>query len=248
MRGREYSNLSEVRNKILNNIDKKENGCWEWQGAKSKAGYGQITYKSNIIYTHRFMQKFYNGGFTEEKDFCCHTCDNPSCVNPDHLFAGSHQDNMTDAAEKGRMKGPDIKGEKHHLNKLSKEEVIEIRKDYATEKFQLKELADKYGVGRPQIGHIVSGRKWSHVGGPILDKKERKRIRKKNYSDENVANQGSGNGQAKLTEEDVVEIRRKYHDKDVYQKTLAKQYDVSRSNIGSIVRGDKWANASGPTG
>lgn len=243
------SDLLQLADEILSkeNIEVTENDCWEWQGAKTGSGYGEIKRNKQKYYTHRVILQTHGEGFTEEKDFCCHKCDNPSCVNPDHLFAGSHKDNMEDAAEKGRLTGPGYKGEEHHQSKLTEEEVVEIREKYATENQQFQELAEEYDVNRPQIGNIISGRKWEHADGPIFSKKEIAEIRKKNFPDENKENQGSGNGQSKLTEKDVKEIREKYHNEDVYQKHLAEEYGITRGSVGDLVRGDTWKHVDGPT-
>ncbi|AFH22805.1 hypothetical protein OSG_eHP35_00105 [environmental Halophage eHP-35] len=243
------SDLLQLADEILSkeNIEVTENDCWEWQGAKTPKGYGQIKRNKEKYYTHRVILQTHGEGFTEEKNFCCHKCDNPSCVNPDHLFAGSHKDNMEDATEKGRMVGPNVKGEKHHQSKLTKEEVVEIREKYATENYQFQELAEEYDVNRPQIGHIIAGRKWKHADGPIFTTEKIAEIRKKNFPDENEENQGSGNGNTILTEGEVVEMRKKYHNENIYQKDLAEEYGITRGAVGSIVRGDTWKYAGGPT-
>jgi len=246
MRGHEYKK-SETIERIENNIEKKENGCWKWQGAKSQSGYGMISVKGNARYTHRLMQEKYNKPLTKDRPFTCHKCDNPSCVNPDHLFAGSHQDNMEDASNKNRMPGYTNTGEDHHQSKLTKNEVIEIRNKYATGNFTQEELANKYDIGRPEIGHIIRGEKWKGVGGKMLSKKERKKLYLKNRPDELPAKQGSNHHATELDENDVADIREKYHNQNVYQKSLAKEYNVSRGNIGNIVRGDSWKNSPGPT-
>ena len=94
------------------------NGCWEWLGAKDRAGYGTRRIgkrnKSKNWFAHRLSYKHYNGDFDES--LCvCHSCDNPICINPEHLFLGTHADNMRDMTNKGRNKGPRIsmRGEKH---------------------------------------------------------------------------------------------------------------------------------------
>lgn len=87
-------------------LDKhKSNGCWEWLGQKWESGYGYvrktIDHKIKHISAHRYFYTLYKGPFPEELDVL-HKCDNPSCVNPDHLFLGTHSDNMKDMYNKQR--------------------------------------------------------------------------------------------------------------------------------------------------
>lgn len=80
-----------------------DNGCVEWVGSKNKKGYGLFNYNSKYEYAHRFSYRKANG-LTKipDKMYVCHSCDNPSCINPDHLWLGTHADNMKDCVKKGR--------------------------------------------------------------------------------------------------------------------------------------------------
>lgn len=75
-------------------------GCIEWLASRDKRRYGRFRINGNTIFAHRWIFEQIKGPLNGLQ--CCHTCDNPSCVNPDHLFAGTHQDNMQDKKEKGR--------------------------------------------------------------------------------------------------------------------------------------------------
>lgn len=80
--------------------------CWIWNGSKQSGGYGQISINNKMIYAHRYSFYLANGFYPKE---VLHTCDNPSCVNPQHLRGGTHQDNMKDMANKGRWISPNSK-------------------------------------------------------------------------------------------------------------------------------------------
>jgi hypothetical protein len=94
-------------------------GCWLWQGAKNQRGYGLAYYDGKKNQTvHRLMWRLHFGEIPEGK-LVCHTCDTPSCVNPEHLFLGTNQDNSDDKIAKGRYK--------HGIKRMTPEQVREIR-------------------------------------------------------------------------------------------------------------------------
>jgi len=93
----------EFKEKMLNKIKISEKGCWEWQRALHKQGYGSLNYKYKPVLAHRIFWELTNGKIPFGLKVC-HHCDNPKCINPDHLFLGTQKDNMQDAFQKGRWK------------------------------------------------------------------------------------------------------------------------------------------------
>ena len=134
-----------------------DEGCWEWT-SQTRGGYGIFWLSGKVIGAHRFSLFLSIG---EYEGLACHTCDNPPCVRPDHLFPGSYQDNSDDMFAKGRKarKQPYQKVEKRKVIKLSPEDVLEIlealKKPYHG---QGNDLARKYGVTHSLISHIKTGR------------------------------------------------------------------------------------------
>ncbi len=134
-----------------------ENECWEWTGGK-RAGYGRMRKGRKQVGAHCVSWEIHNGelpaGFQ-----ALHDCDNPGCVNPGHLFLGTHGDNMADRNTKGRS----AKGEGHGRAKITKEQVIAIRRRYAVGGVTQTQLGEYYGLGQGAVHYIVSGKSWAHV-------------------------------------------------------------------------------------
>ncbi len=146
-------------------VDKgKEDECWNWKGSKNYKGYGNFRAEKKMIRAHVFSYQLHYGKIPKDTTvlvgrlLICHHCDNPSCVNPVHLFAGTNSDNMKDASKKGRL--PDIKGENAPNSKLTWDEVREIRKLYKLENYTQDKLGSLFGVSQGAIGRIVRNEIW----------------------------------------------------------------------------------------
>lgn len=135
----------------------RDDGCWLWAIHCDSKGYGVMGINNKKIMAHRFSYELYVGKIPE-KMVVCHKCDNPSCVNPDHLWVGTQRDNIIDMVKKGRSKHPI--GEKNHLTKLSRDEVINIKCSLLNNVSGNK-LAKKYGVTRTSIYKIKNGVSWN---------------------------------------------------------------------------------------
>lgn len=130
--------------------------CWEWLGNKDKCGYGRFFKEGKLTsyLSHRFSYELYIGDIDE--GYCvCHLCDNTSCVNPSHLFLGTHKDNMNDRDNKKRCQ----RGEKSGVSKLKEEDVKGIRES----NLKSSKLEIMYGVSRSTISLIKSRKSWRHI-------------------------------------------------------------------------------------
>jgi HNH endonuclease len=136
--------------------------CWPWLGARSPLGYGRLTVRGRVEFAHRVAWRLFRSVIPEGMH-ACHSCDNPPCVNPTHLFLATHAENMADKAVKKRAPGASQPGEQNPLAKLTNVAIVSIRRRYATGEWTQAQLGAEYGVEQTTIGQIVRGRRWTHV-------------------------------------------------------------------------------------
>jgi hypothetical protein len=144
--------------RFWNNVQKTD-FCWIWTGMKQKSGYGRFSYNGRKWRANRLAWIF-SIGLIPDGLHVLHTCDNPACVNPNHLWLGTHQDNVDDRERKGRNKPP--RGEANPRHALIEKEVIEIRMALNKNKSPSK-LAEMYRVSRATIHNIKTRRTWAHI-------------------------------------------------------------------------------------
>lgn len=125
--------------------------CWEWLASKNKKGYGHFGFNGACWQAHRISWIFSYGEIPNDL-LVLHSCDNPMCVRPDHLFLGTHQDNSDDKIKKGRQGKPIQK------NKLTHFQADEIRMRYAAKELDQYQLAKEYGVCQRTINNIIHRR------------------------------------------------------------------------------------------
>jgi hypothetical protein len=166
--GRNYVTTAEER--FWSFVDK-ANDCWIWTGGTNRLGYGQFSVGRRGIPAHRFSYQLVNGPIPAGL-FICHHCDNPPCVNPEHLFSGTQRDNMRDMMSKGRgVIGHDfhwkpesvLRGEATPFSVLTEAQVREIRQMHRPRIVTVADLADRYGVGRGTVKDVLSRATWRHV-------------------------------------------------------------------------------------
>lgn len=133
-----------------------ESPCWLWLKGKIPSGYGQLRVDGGNMLAHRFSYELVNGLISS--DLCvCHRCDNPPCVNPDHLWAGTHQENMEDMANKNRARN----GGNGPPSKLTHSQIVAIFNDERT----YKKIAEDYLINVASVCMIKSGRLHSKITG-----------------------------------------------------------------------------------
>ena len=175
---------AEMRENIYRQFMAKTNvtddGCWDWRGVRNEQGYGCIWYKKHWIKAHRASLALFEGFDIKSTLLVCHHCDNPSCVNPDHLFIGTHKENVRDCMAKGRFKGHlnnpytrtgrprthrrrQQNGSLNWASKLTEADVVVIRRLYDVGEYDRRKLAKRFNVAPKTISRVVHRKYWKHI-------------------------------------------------------------------------------------
>ena len=143
--------------RLPRNLDSES--CWLWQGSKVPKGYGVISHvrrgKSRTVRAHRVSWELHMGPIPEGM-YVCHKCDTPACVNPEHLFLGTHRDNMKDMKNKHRS----TKSKSRTGTRLTIEIAEEIRKVHTTSKVSQRQLASIFKVSTATINDVLLNKRW----------------------------------------------------------------------------------------
>lgn len=216
-------------------------GCHLWTASRCRGGYGNFGADTQGVRrhmkAHRFAWEIAHGPIPEGMDVC-HHCDVPACVRVEHLFLGTHADNMADMMNKGRhvARSGDRHGARTHPErilrgeliggaKLTEADVREIReRRFAGEKQPA--LAAAFGVTQSLISIITLGKNWKHVGGPVDRRRGPRR--------------GEENGASVLTAADVLDIRAAHAAGGVTFRALAEQYRVDDGTVTKVIRRENW--------
>jgi hypothetical protein len=131
-------------------------GCHEWVSPVLQSGYGVLKHRQKQWKAHRFLWTFRNGPIPDGM-LVCHKCDNRRCINPDHLFLGTTQDNVDDKMKKGRFKL--LRGEQIGTSKLKPQDVIAIINDSRPQ----AKIAAAYGIAQSNVSMIKQRKAWQGV-------------------------------------------------------------------------------------
>jgi hypothetical protein len=165
---------TEIYAKLKSRMVETPDGCWEWSGAKTTAGYGEFKRHGRHHYTHRASWIAHNGPIPAGM-FVLHRCDNPPCFRPDHLFLGDDLANTRDKIAKGRMrhghlygddhparKSPGYlkRGEDHPRARITMEIARDVRRQFASG-IRKAHIAKAFGINRGTVHKIVENQQWN---------------------------------------------------------------------------------------
>lgn len=154
--GARYATLEDAL--LRNGWTATPSGCWEWNGCRSDRNYGVLGYRRKQYRAHRVSYEIHVGSIPDGQ-VVRHTCDNPPCVNPEHLELGTHADNQADKVRRRR----EARGSRAGRAKLSDDQVLEVRRMWDHGLADQSRLAGLFGVNQTAISAIVLRKSWTHL-------------------------------------------------------------------------------------
>jgi len=225
--------------------------CWGWTASKNNDGYGQFHFKRKCRRAHRVVLVIFGRMNISDDVVVMHTCDNPSCVNPNHLVIGTQSENMWDASKKGRLFHSDeTKKGMSEIKSGENNPMFGKRHSDEEKKVMSERQGGKknsfFGMNhseetKKRISESLKGEKspfWMKRGekssnwGIKRTKSEKKRM--------SLAVQGENNPMAKLTVDDVLKIRKMYKVSDTSYVEIAEVFSVSPVTIRDIIKRRRW--------
>jgi hypothetical protein len=207
--------------------------CMIWTAGKFRNGYGNFSFNGKRIGSHKFIYICFYGNIPEDMKVC-HIYDNPPCVNPYHLFVGTHKQNMQDRDIKCRC----ARGETSGMSKLTELDITNILYDVSNNLYSsIISIARKYYVSSPAIQDILNGEHWTHITIPLCNKLG---ITLQSLHDKfNII--GSKHPQSKLIESQVSEIKNRLRNREKLSD-LAKRFNISIPIIYKIKNNEIWTH------
>lgn len=201
-------------------------GCHLWTGSALPSGYGTLTFEGGSYYAHRCAYECEHGEGSADGLVIRHRCDNPPCVNPDHLLGGTHADNAQDAIRRGRLR-PRM-GSQHPCAKLDEATVGAMRERAKTT--HIEEVVREFGASHGSGAAAIRGDTWRHV--PLLDAPTAKWLVPTRYAEKSP--------RAKFTNREVIEIRARL-DAGESGAAIAREFGVCKATISSIKVRRYWS-------
>lgn len=152
------SKLTKYMRYIVGHTDINEHGCWVWNGSVGTHGYGKASAYGATVFAHQLAFFIYHNIEMVCGNVICHKCDVKLCCNPDHLFVGTHMDNIMDAMSKGIT----LRNERVGTSKLTSKEVADIKRRLNNGAIG-RRLAEEYGVCPSTISNIRHGAFWANI-------------------------------------------------------------------------------------
>jgi predicted XRE-type DNA-binding protein len=211
--------------------------CWTWKDYLDKDGYGQFFINKKGYKAHRMAYMMESGEIPYDLSVC-HKCDNPSCVNPNHLWLGTQLDNMIDKCNKDRSP----KGSRHYLTNNNSNDENKIRdiliSIYCGKYSNINQVCNDYDITCASIRKVLNGCSWKHVSDKVIKELD---TTLKNIHDKITITVKRSKPRL-LKVEEVIEIKNILKQNKMTQLSIAKKFGVSRNAISSINTGVSWAH------